>query len=598
MRPILKENRIIHTLEFKILSVAMVTWLCITGFLLIALHAPQRYFLICAVLILSAFFTLFFILRRHSQLIHLISNGLHIIKSGNYRYRIGIERSDSVGKISQSVDYLAEMLENKDKDSHDLEMNNEVLVDRIRETHAIQERFQRLFENPNYGIFLCDFDGLIIDVNATGCYLLRYTKEELLHTSFDNLYAPEELTRSIQATKIGDNQKAIRFESRFLTKDQQLMDVEISSNIYDFKNEIIQNIVSDISQRKQMESELKQSEEKFRSFMESANDLMFITDTHETIIYANQAMISALGQSLQMLQTKKLSDLVYTESGKTEDPSDGTEEDESRRELVWKSKSGEKIYGELITSVILNDQNKPVGLRGVFRDVTERKKIAVSRRLAQLGKLVADVAHEVKNRLMAILGIVEYILLEYSKDKEIKNDMLMIHEECRTMDDFVRQMLNFSRPSEGIYVDTDIHSVLDSVLRLLSKSFRRNQIQVKKSYDKKAPNVKIDEKQMSEVFMNLIQNAQDAMEKGSILEIITSYEDKQVCIDVKDHGCGIPEDHLEKIFDPFFTTKETGTGLGVSACYGIIHSHGGELTYTSKIAKGTTAHVTLPALPS
>ncbi|MBN2105125.1 PAS domain S-box protein [bacterium] len=583
------------TIRFKILFISIAGWVCISVFLLTALHAPILYYYICAFLILSGSLTLFFMIRRQSQLINLISSGLDIIKSGNYKYRMGIERPDVFGQISQSVDHMVEILEKNEKASHDLEMDNEVLVDRIRETHSIQERFQRLFENPNYGIFLCDFEGMIIDVNATGCNLLEYTKEELLHSSFYNLYAPEELTRSINATKIGDRQQAIRFESRMQTKNQKILDVEISSNIYDFKNEIIQNIVSDICQRKQMESELRHSEEKFRSFMESANDLMFITDTSETIVYANQAMIQALGMSLEILQTKQLSDLIYSESEETEDQSKNEDHDGAMRELIWKSKTTGKIYGELITSVILNDHNDPIGLRGVFRDVTERKKIAESRRLAQLGKLVADVAHEVKNRLMAILGIVEYILLEYNKDPEIKNDMLMIHEECRTMDDFVRQMLNFSRPSEGIYVETDIHAVLDSVLRLLSKSLRRDQIQLKKSYDKKAPNVKVDEKQMSEVFMNLIQNAQDAMEKGSALEIITSFKDGQVYVDIKDHGAGIPEEYLGKIFDPFFTTKDTGTGLGVSACYGIIHSHGGELTYTSEMGKGTTAHVILPA---
>jgi len=372
------------------------------------------------------------------------------------------------------------------------------------------------------------------------------------------------------------------------------MDVEISSNIYDYQNEIIQNIVSDISQRKKVELELKQSEEKFRSFMESANDLMFITDASEIIIYANPAMIHALGMPLEELQTKRLSDLAEPESEGTESENGADTSGETVKDLVWKSKSGNKIYGELVTSVVLNDRDENIGLRGIFRDTTERKKIAESRRLAQLGKLVADVAHEVKNRLMAIMGIVEFVHLEYGNDKEIANDMMMIHEECRTMDDFVRQMLNFSRPSEGEYVESDIHKVLDTVLNLIAKSLKRDHIEVKKLYGKDIPKVKVNEKKMSEVFMNIIQNAQEAMDEKNTIEIRTFLKDEHVCIDITDHGAGIPEEILEQIFDPFFTTKETGTGLGVSACYGIVHAHGGELKYTSEVGKGTTAHIAIP----
>ena len=564
------------------------------GYLIAGCHLSFQSLLICLILSVVMISILIFLIRKQSQLLGLVNQGLETLEAGIYKHQLGLNRDDVYGKMAASIDQIASKLLQDESAIQNIEVESEILMDRMRDTQSIQEHYQKLFENPNFGIYLCDFEGRIRDVNAAGCRLLGYSKEELLSYSFFDLYNPNELTRTIDAKKIGTSQQAIRYESKFVHKNGKIIDVEISSNIYDYKNEIIQNIVADISARKQAQSELKKSEEKFRSFMESANDMMFITDTGEKIIYANQAMIKALGMDEEALYSKRLSDLIMprtSDAGREEHK----EETDPENEVVWISKSRQKIYGELVTSAVVNDKNEFVGLQGVFRDITERKKISESRRLAQLGRLMADVAHEVKNRLMAIMSIAEFILLDSDENTEIAQDMKLVHEECRTMDDFVRQMLNFSKPSKGVYVETDIHSVLDTVLKLIAKSLKRSQIHVKTNYDKSAPSVRIDEKQMGEVFMNIIQNAQEAMQKGGTIEIHTHRAADGIQIDIKDDGAGISEEVMNKIFDPFFTTKETGTGLGVSACYGIVKAHGGELSYSSQVAKGTTAHIALPA---
>ena len=578
----------------KIILISAAGWLLMVGYLIAGCHLSFQSLLICLILSVVMISILIFLIRKQSQLLGLVNQGLETLEAGIYKHQLGLNRDDVYGKMAASIDQIASKLLQDESAIQNIEVESEILMDRMRDTQSIQEHYQKLFENPNFGIYLCDFEGRIRDVNAAGCRLLGYSKEELLSYSFFDLYNPNELTRTIDAKKIGTSQQAIRYESKFVHKNGKIIDVEISSNIYDYKNEIIQNIVADISARKQAQSELKKSEEKFRSFMESANDMMFITDTGEKIIYANQAMIKALGMDEEALYSKRLSDLIMprtSDAGREEHK----EETDPENEVVWISKSRQKIYGELVTSAVVNDKNEFVGLQGVFRDITERKKISESRRLAQLGRLMADVAHEVKNRLMAIMSIAEFILLDSDENTEIAQDMKLVHEECRTMDDFVRQMLNFSKPSKGVYVETDIHSVLDTVLKLIAKSLKRSQIHVKTNYDKSAPSVRIDEKQMGEVFMNIIQNAQEAMQKGGTIEIHTHRAADGIQIDIKDDGAGISEEVMNKIFDPFFTTKETGTGLGVSACYGIVKAHGGELSYSSQVAKGTTAHIALPA---
>jgi PAS domain S-box-containing protein len=578
----------------KIILYTAAGWFLIGGFLLFGCHLSFRLLLIYLFLSILITAGLIILVRKQMQLLNLINQGLETLEGGLYKHQLGLKRQDIYGKMAASIDQIASKLLQDESAIQNIEVESEILMDRMRDTQTIQEHYQKLFENPNFGIYLCDFEGRIRDVNPAGCRLLGYTKEELLTRAFYDLYEPDELTRTIEAKKIGTSQLAIRYESRFIHKNGNPIDVEISSNIYDYKSEIIQNIVADISARKKAQTELKKSEEKFRSFMESANDLMFITDTSEKIIYANQAMINALGFGEDILYTKRLSDLGDTQIIDA-DTEQNKEETDSENEVIWLSQNGQKIYGELVTSAVVNDKNEFIGLQGVFRDITERKKISKSRRLAQLGRLMADVAHEVKNRLMAIMSIAEFILLDSDENSEIAQDMKLVHEECRTMDDFVRQMLNFSKPSAGVYVEKDIHPVLDSVLKLIAKSLKRSQIQVQTNFDHSIPKVRIDEKQMSEVFMNIIQNAQEAMQKGGFIEIHTHKIEDGIHIDIKDNGAGIPEEVMHKIFDPFFTTKEAGTGLGVSACYGIVKAHGGELSYSSIVGQGTTAHIALPA---
>jgi two-component system sporulation sensor kinase C len=110
--------------------------------------------------------------------------------------------------------------------------------------------------------------------------------------------------------------------------------------------------------------------------------------------------------------------------------------------------------------------------------------------------------------------------------------------------------------------------------------------------------VRADEKQIQEVFLNLMRNAFEAMESGGTITLSAESDQEDVEVHFADTGSGISEADLKKIFDPFFTTKENGTGLGLSVCYGIIQAHNGDLKYTSQVGRGTTARVILPIEPA
>jgi len=245
---------------------------------------------------------------------------------------------------------------------------------------------------------------------------------------------------------------------------------------------------------------------------------------------------------------------------------------------------------------MLDDNNR-------IREELERKleelkqtqnMLVQTEKLASLGKLVSDMAHEVNNPLMIISGRAQLSLMEELKDKAIEDNLKIITNQCEQAKDIIQRLLMFSKPSKGERKKVDINNSLKFVIELLEHQFSLTDIKIIKNYTDSLPMIKIDEKQIHEVFMNLFKNASEAMSAGGTITVSTSIEDDVIRIDVRDTGSGISGENKKKIFDPFFTTKEQGTGLGLSVCYGIMQAHGGELKYDSKPGKGTTAIITLP----
>ncbi|MGB3242624.1 MAG: ATP-binding protein, partial [Candidatus Omnitrophota bacterium] len=250
---------------------------------------------------------------------------------------------------------------------------------------------------------------------------------------------------------------------------------------------------------------------------------------------------------------------------------------------------------------MLDDNNQVrAALEAKIKQLNETQdKLFQSEKLASLGRLVSDMAHEVNNPLQIISGRAQLALIELAEGlerekEEFKNNLTIIMDQCMRAKDIIQRLLSFSRPSRGEIKETDINESIEYVAKLVEHQFLLDKVKIVKKYSFSLPTAKVDEKQMHEVFMNLLKNAADAMPKGGKITIFTKPEGDKIRIDFKDTGSGISKDDMRKIFDPFFTTKEEGTGLGLSVCYGIVRSHGGELRYESEPGKGTTATIILP----
>lgn len=225
---------------------------------------------------------------------------------------------------------------------------------------------------------------------------------------------------------------------------------------------------------------------------------------------------------------------------------------------------------------------------------TARLQLSQSAKLAALGRLVSDMAHEVNNPLMIISGSAQLCLMEHSAKEEVVSSLNVIVEECRKAKEIIQRLLKFSRPSKGVFKKVNIHDCIESVANILEHQFSLSGVFIRRVYANDLPLVSIDEGQIHEVFMNLLNNAKDAMENGGEITIFTCLENKSLRIDLKDSGCGMSEDVMKNIFQPFFTTKEKGTGLGLPVCYGIIKAHNGEMRVESRSGAGTAVIINLP----
>ena len=529
-----------------------------------------------------------------------LRQGTEIVKEGNLEYSMILDTRDEIGSLSKSIQQMVDELKAASQSIDSLSQESYEHKETSKELEKQKEYFQRLFEYSNDAVFIYDFDGNIIDVNNKACEMLGYAKRELCSIPFWDLQSNSELGRSKSAIKTNVKTGSIRFESIFERKNGSTLNVEISSSIVDLKKSIMQSIVSNITERKEIERTLRESEEKFRTFMETASDLMYITGPDSNFTYVNQAMIRTMGYAREELIGMPFSEILDrdTVDESMQKRKDLIESGEDIHELVWEKKNRQKVYGEMKAVAIFNDKGEFQGIRGIFRDITERKKIEEAQRLSQMGRLAADMAHEVNNQIMVVSTRAQIAKMRTEKmekpDPEINKDLDIVMKQCNQIKDIVKRLLMFSKPSRGDFKPADINDAVDFVVQLVQQQFSKNNVNIETDYTMDLPKVEIDDKQMQEVFLNLIRNAYEAMEKGGEINVSTQQEDGMVKIEIQDTGGGISDEDIKKIFDPFFTTKEHGTGLGLSVCYGIVKAHDGDLKFSSVKGKGTTATIQLP----
>ncbi len=267
----------------------------------------------------------------------------------------------------------------------------------------------------------------------------------------------------------------------------------------------------------------------------------------------------------------------------------------------------------LATSPLVDTVGQIVGVVIVFRDMSRLKaleaRLRKGERLASLGVLAAGMAHEIKNPLGGIRGASQLLREEFAPENSSRELTDIIIREVDRLNQIVQGLLDFSKPHEPRLAPVNIHEILTRVLTLIEIENPKDVLRIERLFDPSLPDINGDADQLAQVFLNIIQNAIDAMAGSGTLSLTTRVlsgfqirkqtqeKVRMICVDVEDSGCGIAPEEIGSIFDPFFTRKPRGVGLGLALCYRIVEDHGGKIDVESRPGAGTRFSVSLPMSP-
>jgi len=250
-----------------------------------------------------------------------------------------------------------------------------------------------------------------------------------------------------------------------------------------------------------------------------------------------------------------------------------------------------------ITCKVTNFRGEPAYLF-VARDMSNlkmlREKLIRSERLAATGQATASIVHEIKNPLSIIGGFARSIRKHPEDSERVVRNAAISADETDRLETLVFELLDFSRPRPLQKERSDLIGLLNGTLDLLRKEAYSRKVRIETDFPEQTLEADLDPNRMKQVFLNLTQNAMNAMPEGGTIRVSAAVEDCWTMVFFTDNGRGIPADCQGRVFEPFFTTHGKGTGLGLAISHRIIESHGGFITLASEEGKGTTVQVRLP----
>ncbi|MBF0099439.1 MAG: PAS domain S-box protein, partial [Desulfobacterales bacterium] len=453
-----------------------------------------------------------------------------------------------------------------------------------------------ILDTPYDAILLLDKNYTIIDCNKETGRRFNTTRENIIgKNSTDVLPHHVYQTRKKFFDEVFKSGQFCQFED---IRDGRWIDQHVYPvfNKYGVVTKIVV-IGRDITDLKNAENALKQSEKKYRQLVEHLNEGVWMIDKDAYTIYANSRIAEILGYTVEEMQGKHLFSFM-DEKGieiakmNIERRQQGITE---QHDFEFRRKDGSLIYTTLETSPIIDDNGNYCGALAAVMDITERKKmekellkhqiqLMQSSKMASLGEIATGLAHEINQPLTYISGFIQ------SLDRDIKKNCLNIdivkdklknsYHQVNRIVDIIQHLRTFGRSDFGSVHHVNIETVLNNTLLLMKERIRLSNINLILNIEAQLQTLLGNATRLEQVFINLFQNSIEAIRKGNRtaeirVDIYTSQDDQAVIITFADNGIGIEKSNLEKIFEPFFTTKEVGkgTGLGLSIVYGIIKEH-------------------------
>jgi PAS domain S-box-containing protein len=471
---------------------------------------------------------------------------------------------------------------------------------------ASEQRYRSLFESVPIGLYRSTPEGRIVDANDALVQMLGYpSREKLLETPAQALFCDPADRQRWQA-----EMDAKGVVSYFVTQLKRydgtpIWVVDCARAVRDPQGTILyyDGSLVDITKQKQMEDQLRASEERYRDLFENANDGIYILDRAGRIVSFNRKAEEITGYTLEEVRGQSYTLFLPP----------GPERKKARRaflknmrgqpdktELTIIRKDGREVILELSTRPIWQG-GQIVGIQGIGRDITERKELE---RLKS--DFISTVSHELRTPLTSIKGYVDLVLAGDvgPLTPEQKEFLTIVSQNTTRLTELINDLLEIERLESGRiefeFAELDLAEVLENVARSLHVNAEQKGLEFLTEIPS-GLKVRGDRERLAQVFLNLLSNAIKYTPAGTV-ELRAHQEDDAVVVEVRDTGIGLSESDLQKLFQKFFRSdnpyvrKVGGTGLGLSIAKAIVERHGGTITVTSQLGQGSTFTVRLPAL--
>ena len=544
---------------------------------------------------------------------------------GDLTQKVRITTGDEIGTLATSFNRMADQVLSY---TRNLE---EIVHDRTQEIQEKEEKYRNLSNLLNsvlessteYSIIATDIHGVILEYNSGSANLFGWTKDEVMSKMrIEQTFRPDGGSRGViqEISRKVEAEGMTEYELERIRKDGSLFQAHaIVTALKDASGKILGflEIARDITEKLSLEKELRETKDYLENIVQSSVDAIVTTDPKGRITFINRAMEEMVGLSWDQIISLPISQLYIDGLAEARKIMSILREKGSLKSYeTGMTRNGQAVPILTSASLLRDETGKIIGTLGVFKDLTEKKKLEEELKKTQahliqagkmraLGELVAGVAHELNNPLMASDTFLHVIREHLPEGDENRRRVDLIQRCNERIAKIINHLRDFSRQSRFDFRQIEVNEPIENALLITGQQLLNHNIRIVKSFQPDIPKIWGDANQLEQVFLNLISNAKDAMERGKNKRELTISTAlirhngwKDVQISIKDTGTGIPEENVEKIFEPFFSTKEVGkgTGLGLSICYGIIEAHGGKIEVESKVDEGATFRVILPVL--
>lgn len=480
----------------------------------------------------------------------------------------------------------------------------------ITDRREAERRYRELFDNIQEGLFFCSPDGRFIEVNDALVRILgRSSREELLHCDPRQEVFPSPEQHAALFADMERNGTLHNRAAVLIRKDGSAVHVLINAfAVPGAQGHVAQyrGLILDITGLKAYQAELQRERDFSGKILNNTQSLILVTDTAGLVSYANRRW-QVMGYEQEAIIGRPLENLVAPASSEAFQEAYGAilagkQVDNLELQIL----RADRRLGQFSVNMspMRDEQGQVSSIVVVMSDVTDaaslQSKLMHSEKMAAVGQLVSGVAHEVNNPLTAILGFADLLMENPELPESARKDLRVILQEAQRTKQIVQNLLSFARQMPPQRKPVQLNPILKRTVQLRAYDLQSRGVSVNENLRDHLPFVIGDSHQLQQVFLNILNNAYDAVRavaQNARIEISTGCKDDVVEVSFRDNGCGIA--HPERIFDPFFTTKQVGegTGLGLSICYGIVKEHGGEIICENNgDGPGATFTVRLPAV--